>query len=181
METKAVPTQSVTTALDALSRKDAKIPVFIRDTANQFTVVESNDSQVKLQRIGVNRELCETQLFKRSELATVWNKNEKSPLSDRITYPQLSKNGNQITISTSFNLFEEIGTSPNQGYYSDPCTVGLFIKTSNGGLVNNDIVMYGIGRVLGMILDIENDGSLSTTQATLTRLLSGVIRPAELS
>lgn len=181
METRAVPTQSVTTALDGLTPKNATIPVFIKNTANEFTVVESNDAQVKLQRVGVNRELCETQLIKRSELATVWNKNEKSPLSDRITYPQLSKNGNQITVSTSFNLFEEIGTTPNQGYYSDPCTVGLFIKTSNGGLVTNDNILDGIGRILGMILDFESDGSLSTNQATLTRMLSGVIRPAELS
>lgn len=181
MDVKSAPTQAVTTALDGLTAKNATIPVFVKDTANQFTVVESSDSQVKLQRVGINRELSETQLIKRSELNTVWNRNEKSPLSDRITYPQLSKNGNQITVSTSFNLFEEIGTAPNQGYYSDPVTIGLFIKSSNGGLLANDDVLDGIGRVLGMILDFEADGTLSTNQTTLTRLLSGVIRPADLS
>lgn len=181
MDVKATPTQSVVTAFDGLTPKNATIPVFIKNTANEFTVVESSDSQVKLQRVGLNRELCETQLIKRSDLNTVWNKNEKSPLSDRITYPQLSRNGNQITVSTSFNLFEEIGTTPNQGYYSDPVTVGLFIKSSNGGLLSNDIVLDGISRVLGAVLEFNSDGTLSDTQATLTRLLSGVIRPADLS
>lgn len=181
MDVKATPTQSVVTAFDGLTPKNATIPVFIKNTANEFTVVESSDSQVKLQRVGLNREICETQLIKRSDLTTVWNKNERSPLSDRISYPQLSRNGNQITVSTSFNMFEEIGTAPNQGYYSDPVTVGLFIKSSNGGLLSNDIVLDGIGRVLGMILDVKSDGTLETNQATLTRLLSGVIRPADLS
>lgn len=177
---KSMPTTSVQTAISSMATVEAKFPIIPRDNSNQFTKVDADETQVKMQRVGLERELCETQLIRRSDVTSVWNKNEKSPLSERITYTPLSKKGYQVTVSSSFNAFEETGTSPYQVYNSDPITVGLFFKTSDGALVTESDIIKGISRVLPMILDFNSDGTMATSQTTLARLMSGIIKPVDL-
>lgn len=177
---KALPTTDVQDALSGMTKKNATFPIIPKNYVNEFTKVESTDSQVKMQRVGLPRELCETQLIKRSQIQSVWNKNEKSPLSDKITYQPLSKKGSQLTLSTSFNLFEETGTSPYQAYNSDPITVGFFAKSSDGALLTEDTIINGVSRVIPMFIDFNEDGTIADSQITLSRLLSGIIKPVEL-
>lgn len=130
---------------------------------------QPRDTKIKL----LNQPLSETVSFRYNALNTMSSKSLKK------VYPSSTKSGFEVRITDSF-IRETVNDTPAL-INDDPVQVELTFRTLDGAnYVTGSDVANAIFHLLGFILDVTTDGKLASDQKTLSRLIAGATKPAEL-
>lgn len=160
-----------TNAYDSQGTVNVTLPIGKPNVGINYAVDtdQPNDTRIKL----LNQPLAENVSFRYNSLGSMSSKGLKK------IYPNSTKTGFEIRVTNSF-VRETVNDTP-AAINDDPVQVEFTFRTLDGAnYVTGSDVAKALCHTLGFILDVESDGSLSSDQKTLSRLIAGATKPSVL-